>query len=238
MKKSTLFKILTLFLTFLILISCSGCFNCKRPGEKFRDTAVEIQKKNKKLIDAFAPEIQGYIYEALPYAAFLNEEDSSYQGFKRCSKFFDEGGLFKVLEKTSSENVIEYWIYSDDIHNIYPVNQNIDVGNFYSVNAVNENLEPIGYIIPTEYHNEIFGLFPGFYWISFINGEYFLCLKMSISLDRRIIEGMAILFLLDFEKHEMYYVGYTKSWVEYEIEWRQFTRDEYVYFKLTKEESL
>ena len=48
--------------------------------------------------------------------------------------------------------------------------------------------------------------------------------------------GAIALFLLDFEKHKMYYVGYSKGWIEAELEDNELHNSRVMRFKLTKNE--
>ena len=111
MKKSSIFKILTLFLTFIIFSCCSGCIFAIADyfNEKDLQKALEIQKEKKALADALVPEIEGYTFEAKPDTHFTWKEGRwESQGFKTFEDFFRGGGLFDCLEKYDSEKVKEY----------------------------------------------------------------------------------------------------------------------------------
>ena len=221
MKKGTLFKILTLFLTFVIFSCCSGCLYSivMYYNEKELQEALEIQKEKKALADVLIPEIEGYTFEARPYAYFSSKEDIDSQGFKTFEDFFRDGGLFDSLEKINSEKVKEYWIYPYDPPNA-------------------DTIKPIGYIIPTEAQKKYFEVFPHFSSkkISFINGEYFIYRYMETASTgtQTFGAGAIALFLLDFEKHKMYYVGYSKGWIEAELEDNELYNSRVMCFKLTK----
>ena len=220
MKKGTLFKILTLFLAFVVFSFCSGCFYSLviHNNEKKLQEALEIQKQKKASADALVPEIEGYTFEARLTSYFSSREDWESQGFKTFEDFFRGGGLFDSLEKINSEKVKEYWIYHNDLPSVYKT-------------------DPLGYVIPTEVQKKYFEVFPNFFNqnISFINGEYFICQYMEAgSTGQRFGAGAIALFLLDFEKHKMYYVGYSKGWIEAELEDNELYSSRAMCFKLTK----
>ena len=91
MKKSSIFKILTLFLTFVIFSCSSGCIMGIIENDLKKDTQrrIEIQKERKAQADALIPEIDGYIFEALPQTAFANQADWESKGFLDSSSFFN-----------------------------------------------------------------------------------------------------------------------------------------------------
>ena len=220
MKKSSIFKILTLFLTFIIFSCCSGCFLSFVDYIKERklQKVLEIQKEQKALADALVPEIEGYIFEAVPMDAFKNQEDWESQGFKTFADFFRSGDMFEYNVKKDAKNTEQYLIYP-------------------SLTGKHEK-EPIGYVISKEEHKKYFEVFPETSTsnVLFFNGEYFIYHGMvgdSYAGDRA---GAIALFLLDFEKHEMYYVGYSKGWLEYEIEHSKLYSIDECCFKLTKNE--
>jgi len=224
MKKSSIFKILTLFLTFVIFSCCSGCIFAIADyfNEKDLQKALEIQKEKKALADALVPEIEGYTFEAKPDTHFTWKEGRwESQGFKTFEDFFRGGGLFDCLEKYDSEKVKEYWIYPYDPPNA-------------------DKIEPLGYVIPTKEQKKYFEVFPQFFSqnIAFINGEYFIfqCMEETSTGVQTFGAGAVALFLLDFEKHKMYYVGYSKGWIEAELEDNQLYHWRRMCFKLTKNE--
>ena len=100
MKKSTIFKILTLFLTFVIFSCCSGCLFALslqlKKNEERRQHLIEKQKERKAQADALIPEIDGYIFEALPKAAFTDQADWESKGFFDIFTFFkrEDDGSF------------------------------------------------------------------------------------------------------------------------------------------------
>ncbi len=221
MKKSAMFKILTLFLTFVIFSCCSGCIFALADyfNEKDLQEALEIQKEKKALADALIPEIEGYTFEAKPDTHFTWKEGRwESQGFKTFEDFFRGGGLFDCLEKYDLEKVKEYWIYPYDPPNA-------------------DKIEPLGYVIPTKEQKKYFEVFPRFFSqnIAFINGEYFIFQYMeTTSTGHTFGAGAIALFLLDFEKHKMYYVGYSKGWIEAELEDNELHNRRVMRFKLTK----
>ena len=183
MKKSTLFKILTLFLTFVITLSSSGCIYSllMHNKEKQLQEALEIQKEKKALADALVPEIEGYIFEALPRTT---RSEWKSKGFKTFDDFFRGGGRFYSVEKTNLENEVEYWIYPY-------LEPNVD------------QIEPLGYVMRSEAQNKYFEVFPNFYKeaITYINGEYFI-LQFMLNVNPSphwVGAGAIALFLLDFE---------------------------------------
>ena len=219
MKRKTLFKILTLFLTFVIFSCCSGCFYSlvMHNNEKKLQKALEIQKQKKASADALIPEIEGYAFEARPYAYFSSKEDIESQGFKSFDDFFRNGDvLFQWQEKQISENRKSFWIYP------------------YAIGK--HDVESIGYVIPTEKQEAYFELFPSAYLpnVVFINDEWFICRAMDSETYSSSCAGAIALFLLDFEKHKMYYVGYSKGWLEYEIEYGTFLNMHSCCYRLTK----
>ena len=84
MKRKTLFKILTLFLTFVIFSCGSGGLFALglqlKENEERHQHLIEKQKERKAQADALIPEIDGYIFEALPQDAFVNQEDWESKG--------------------------------------------------------------------------------------------------------------------------------------------------------------
>ena len=102
MKKGTLFKILTLFLTFVIFSCCSGCLIfaiARESKEKDIQRWIEIQKERKAQADALIPEIDGYIFEALPQYAFVDQADWESKGFIDQHNFFNWSKSFYYFYK-------------------------------------------------------------------------------------------------------------------------------------------
>ncbi|MBE5765409.1 MAG: hypothetical protein E7339_07455 [Clostridiales bacterium] len=220
MKKSSIFKILTLFLTFVIFSCCSGCIFAIADyfNEKDLQKALEIQKEKKALADALVPEIEGYTFETRPESYFLGKEDWESQGFKIYSIFFASRDSFECRLERISENIEKYCVYR------------------YQSNKI--DLDQIGYVIPTEEQKAVFEIFPIFVTqsILYINEEFFLYSEMYSELYGWNAAGAIALFLLDFEKHKMYYVGYSKGWIEAELEDNQLYHWRRMCFKLTKNE--
>ena len=88
MKKGTLFKILTLFLTFVIFSCCSGCFvescivSCRDKQEaKRKSEFLERAKAKKAEADAFIPQVDDYILELKLRTCFESKEEAYNEGF-------------------------------------------------------------------------------------------------------------------------------------------------------------
>ena len=220
MKKSSIFKILTFFLTFVIFSCCSGCLTLISYTHK-KDVKEDIQeqKQKKALADALVPEIEGYTFEALLQFAVDNPEDIEKQGFLYYWDFMKEE--YACVKENNSENIEEYWVYPSMI----------DIQS-------RTKADSLGYVIPSEYHKKIFEVFPESFSYPVIeyNDKYFYLSQMSFSLkSSKSGAGALALFLLDFENHRMYYVGYSKGWLEYEIAHGKFYKATQCYYRITKE---
>ena len=225
MKKSTLFKILTLFLTFVIFTCCSGCYliSCIYNSYKERKTTMKIEKERMRIADTLVPEIDGYIIEAKPVAVFENKEDYEKQGFLKGGDFFRE---YQTNE------------YRHEITKLEDGSIKVEV---FSIVVVEQNKEYIllDYIIISAEEEKKHGvLFPEFIYCSYFvfNGEPFIVRKMEkLQFGEYVSSGSIAFFLVDFEKHQMYYVGYTKEWISTEIKNERLYEFEEMCFKLTKE---
>ena len=223
MKKSAIFKILTLFLTFVIFSCCSGCIIfaiAKESKQKDIQRWKEIQKERKAQADALIPEIDGYIFKALPQDAFVNQEDWESKGFIHQHNFFNWGKSFYYYynkQKTETSFIVTVRTNSGKVFNKIIID----------INEYEERLSK---------YFEIFSEYAaGEESIINKDGEFFLVSWMPYKrVGMRNLAGPPALFLLDFENNTMLYVGYAKGWLEYEIEHGEFSTTNICY-KLTKE---
>ena len=83
MKKSTVFKILTLFLTFVIFSCCSGCVESCVHEKRAKDKAefLERARVKKAEADAFIPQVDDYILELKLRTCFESNEEAYSEGF-------------------------------------------------------------------------------------------------------------------------------------------------------------
>ena len=214
MKKKTLFKILTLFLTFVIFSCCSGCLTLYFNHKKLQE-ALEIQKQKKASADALVPEIEGYTFEARPTSYFSSREDWESQGFLRYDDFVDENKgyeyelIFTNLADGSIKITIRHFLEEG--------------GNYI--------------IIPTEQEEKYGTVFPGGYRYLACNEEGFIMIEMEEVFcgSFKSSKGGIGVFLVDFEKHEMYYVGYSKGWIEAELNDNKLYSYINICFKLAKD---
>ena len=221
MKKSAIFKILTLFLTFVIFSCCSGCLIfaiAKESKQKDIQRWKEIQKERKAQADALIPEIDGYIFEALPQDAFVNQEDWESKGFIHQHNFFNWGKFhyYYKKQKTETSFIVTVRTNSGKVFNEIIID----------INEYEERLSK---------YFEIFSEYSASEE-SIINkdGEFFLVSWMPYKrVGMRNLAGPPGLFLLDFENNTMLYAGYAKGWLEYEIEHGEFHTTNICY-KLTK----
>jgi len=226
MKKSSIFKILTLFLTFVIFSCCSGCIMGIIENDLKKDTQrrIEIQKERKAQADALIPEIDGYIFEALPQTAFANQADWESKGFLDYHAFLENNEqrceYYSLFTKTD-----EFYTFDIKLFRINGIEQDdVDIGKiFIDRQEYEERLSKYFEIFPTEgvvfcYDNNFFILF----WMKTVQDIMFS------------LPAPPALFLLDFEKNSMHYVGYAKGWFEYEIEHGEFFGKEKAVYKLTK----
>ena len=221
MKKSAIFKILTLFLTFVIFSCCSGCLIfaiAKESKQKDIQRWKEIQKERKAQADALIPEIDGYIFEALPQDAFVNQEDWESKGFIHQHNFFNWGKFhyYYKKQKTETSFIVTVRTNSGKVFNEIIID----------INEYEERLSK---------YFEIFSEYAASEE-SIINkdGEFFLVSWMPYKrVGMRNLAGPPGLFLLDFENNTMLYAGYAKGWLEYEIEHGEFHTTNICY-KLTK----
>ena len=222
MKKSTVFKILTLFLTFIIFSCCSGCIMGVIENDFKKDTQrrIEIQKERKAQADALIPEIDGYIFEALPQTAFANQADWESKGFLDSSSFFN----------WSKESYYYYKKQETELNFIFNIKS--QDGELFNKITIEKD----------EYEEKLAKFFEVFsectaFEESIIckDGEFFLVSWMPSAEDGMwFLKAPPALFLLDFEKNTMHYVGYAKGWFEYEIEHGEFFGKEKAVYKLTK----
>ena len=225
MKKSTVFKILTLFLTVVIFSCCSGCFLSfvAYTNEKELQELLEIERQRKEQADALIPEVEGYTFEALPEVAFANQEDWESQGFLKGLNFFEK---LKPFETKSEFTTLE-----DGARKI----------TISSVNRIEgkEELTPLGYIIITPEQEEKYGsLFPDFgtYHFGIYDEQPVFFRFMKVLTKGWGYEGGGVyaLFLVDFENHTLYYAGYSKGWIEAELNDNRLYNFHHMCFKLTK----
>jgi len=228
MKKSSIFKILTLFLTFIIFSCCSGCFiTCLKfveyNNEKELQELLEIERQRKEQADALIPEVEGYTFEALPEVAFANQEDWESQGFLKGSNFFEKLNPFKTES--------EFTTLEDGARKI----------TISLINRIEgkEELTPLGYIIITPEQEEKYGsLFPDFgsYHFGIYDEQPVFFRYMKILSNGWSYEGGGVhaLFLVDFENHTLYYAGYSKGWIEAELNDNRLYNFNRICFKLTK----
>ena len=221
MKKSTLFKILTLFLTFVIFMNCSGClislilYNSEKEKQETMQFLVEKQKERKELADTLVPDIEGYTFEILPKEAFNDQEDWESKGF-----LDDYSFLTFYTERT------QYYKHNIDYS---PFRISIISPQGTTVSEISEE-RLMKYF-------EIFPNSPGYGMETIYKyGEYFLLASMTAVKYRfYYLEFPPALFLLDFENNTLYYLGYAKGWFEYGID-NKVVLDKYqMVYKLTKE---
>ena len=243
MKKSTLFKILTLFLTFVITLSSSGCeiLRVLRGGPSdVRLSMVEKQKERKELLDSFIPEVEGYIFEALPKDIFDGEEDWKSKGYLTWREFVDRRHMLSIIKKESNH----YEVSVADHTELYfetefckiTIAKDIfekQIGRFeglYDIEFTHTYI--IDYEAMTQtYYGEFFNGYA-----HYKDGEYFVVLAMNHYREKYFyISGPPALFLIDVENNALHYVGYAKGWLEYEIENYRFLGKDYYCYKLTKE---
>jgi hypothetical protein len=222
MKKSSLFKILTLFLTFVIFSCCSGCLFVLclqlKENEERRQHLIEKQKERKAQADALIPEIDGYIFEALPEAAFANQEDWESKGF------LDNGSFFNWRKES-------YYYYEK---------QETELNFIFNVKTQDHELFNRITIKKDEYEERLAKFFEVFsectaFEESIIckDGEFFLVSWMPY-ISRGELYSPPALFLLNFDNNTMFYIGYDECGLEYEIENGKFYTNANYCYKLTK----
>ena len=223
MKKSIMFKILTLFLTVVVFSCCSGCFLylIRKDNEEFHQHLVETQKQRKAQADALIPEIDGYIFEALPQAAFANQEDWESKGFLDYNAFRIPGLEYRYYCEITKND--EYYMFNVKLH--------------YRRESSPEDVN-IGKIVigKQEYEErllKLFELFTRHGGVVCYDNNFFMLVWMSVY--SRYLEGPPALFLLDFENNTILYAGYAKGSLEYEIANGEFFIKEDMVYKLTKE---
>ena len=223
MKKSSIFKILTLFLTFVIFSCCSGCFLSfvAYTNEKELQELLEIERQRKEQADALIPEVEGYTFEALPEVAFANQEDWESQGFLKGSNFFEK--------YQADEYILDVIEYEDG-------SKKFTIRNLYDSNDLNESEK---YVITSPEQEQKYGSnFPIFTAYNYIvcNGESFILRWMETvwAGTQREGSGTCALFLVDFENHTLYYAGYSKGWIEAELNDNRLYNFNRICFKLTK----
>ena len=222
MKKSSIFKILTLFLTIIIFSCCSGCIFALADyfNEKELQEVLEIERQRKEQADALIPEIAGYTFEAIPYSRFEGSKDWVSQGFHKGISFFDPLKIreyylkITALEDGSKKITVKRENYLDDWQNYVIMSP--------------EQVQKYG---------ELFPVFSGASYFIY-NGESFIAPSMETVALSEWMEGSGAtaLFLVNFEKHEMYYVGYSKGWIEAELEDNKLYDFSDICFRLTKKE--
>ena len=226
MKKSTVFKILTLFLTFVIFSCCSGCIIfalAKKSKQKEKDIQhwIEIQKERKAQADALIPEIDGYVFEALPKDAFKDQADWESKGFLTHREFFNW-----------NKGPFCYYIYEKtDLH--FMITIKWQDGTIFKKIVLERK----------EYDERMSKYFELFSERPITEGqvihkydEYFLLSYMPDEQSgMRDLDAPPAIFLLDFENNNLYYVGYAKGWFEYELEHATFLNRYSMLYKLTKE---
>ena len=220
MKKSSIFKILTLFLTFVIFSCCSGCLYSliKKKNEEKHQHRIELQRQRKAQADALIPEVEGYTFEALPQVAFANQEDWESKGFFDIFTFFKE------------DTEIEYFfdVKETDLYYLGTVCSDNDGKICYEITiAKNDYKERL-----TKYFEVFISVYVRMTEIICIDGIFFLICWMH---EYNYLDGPPAFFLLDFENNTMLYAGYAKGWLEYEIANGEFFIKEDVVYKLTKE---
>ena len=236
MKKSTIFKILTLFLTFIIFSCCSGCLFALglqlKENEERHQRLIEKQKERKAQADALIPEIDGYIFEALPKAAFANQEDWESKGFLDWGRFYGSYVYENYGYDQKTEKDDNFYYITILYHNDPSNNQNV-------TELLKLSVEKYEYENKMNKFKELFQFTTDYMPIGSIhyqNGEYFFVLEMQLlDIARAPLYGPPALFLLDFENNTMQYVGYAKGWFEYEIKYEEFYDIYSICFKLTKE---
>ena len=239
MKKSAIFKILTLSLTFVIFSCCSGCllYLINKKNEERHQHLIEKQKERKAQADALIPEIDGYIFEALPKAAFKNQEDWINNGYFDLSSFlWGNGSLIYEYGIT----IYNYDIKKQDDCYIVQVrywDRKLDEDGICEDLKI--TIEKTVFEDKIDKFINLFNIKQDYTFsghIGFIKGEYFMTLEMRFlqEISRAGLYGPPALFLLDFENNSMHYVGYAKGWLEYEIANGKFFIKEDVIYKLTK----
>jgi hypothetical protein len=225
MKKGTLFKILTLFLTFVIFSCCSGCLFALglqlKANEEKRQHRIEVQKQRKAQADALIPEIDGYIFEALPKYVFADQADWESKGFIVYRNFFNWDKSFYyyyVKQKTETSFIVTVRTNRGKVFNEIKID----------INEYEERLSKYFQVFSDQGATEVN--------IITMDGEFFLVFWMPFIQDEmQPLYAPPALFLLDFENNNLYYVGYAKGWFEYEIEHGEFVHESYICYKLTKE---
>ena len=225
MKKSAIFKILTLFLTFVIFSCCSGCFvescigSCMDKQEaKEKAKFLERAKAKKAEADAFIPQVDDYILELKSKTYFESKEEEAYN-----EGFFDyhtpnwfinyyvpmsgTGPHMSIAVYTVNENVL-LCEFECNLENIVG-------GTFFTSNSADVFYHKI-----FEYDKKIF-IIPDFEGSRWNNGLISTLIPPS-------------LYMIDIQNACILYCGYFEQW--YDDIFNNYRAGDFFdyYYKITK----
>ena len=224
MKKSSIFKILTLFLTFIIFSCCSGCFvesciaSCRDKQEaKEKAEFLERARAKKAEADSFIPQVDDYILELKPYSFFKSNEEAYNEGFfyyhtpNRFINYYvpmrGTGPHMSIAVYTVNENVL-LCEFECNLENIVG-------GTFFTGNSAD-----VFYHKKFEYDKKIF-IIPEFKGSRWNNGLISTLIPPA-------------LYMIDVENACILYCGYFEQWYD-DIFNNYSAKGSYdYYFKITK----
>ena len=225
MKKSTIFKILTFFLTFVIFSCCSGCFvescigSCMDKQEaKDKAEFLERARVKKAEADSFIPQVDDYILELKLRTCFESNEEAYSEGF---FNLYDPGagmynynfGYTHSEEKTIIAIIYQIPNYNRKYEFKYSIN---DVCGYEFFFDPNRNLFLDGLI---EYDQKLFA-------VPYIDGSRWN--------DRNCRIHPPALYMIDVENEQILYCGYFEEWYE-ELFNNYSAKGSYdYYYKITK----
>ncbi len=208
MKKSTVFKILTLFLTFVIFSCCSGCFvescigSCMdKQREKEKAEFLERARVKKAEADSFVPQVDGYILELKPYSFFESEKEAIAAAYfypNQSIKY--KGEYFLRVDFSPPYESVELYIYPYDTSK-KEYNFKCDVTEIYGYEFFFHNKDAISLFHKDliEYDGKFFAIHcaPG----TILNG-----------LENRFIPPA--LYMIDIKNEQILYCGYFEQWYD------------------------
>ena len=208
MKKSSLFKILTLFLTFVIFSCCSGCFvescigSCMdKQREKEKAEFLERARAKKAEADSFIPQVDDYILELKPKTYFENEGKAIEAGyFYPTQKIWNKDEWFLGVYFPPPYESVELSLYPYDTSK-KAYDFKCDVTDIYGFE----------FFFP---HKDIGGLFhkdlieyDGKFFAIHCAGEVFLYGRDNFFIP-------PALYLIDVENEQIFYCGYFEQWYD------------------------
>ena len=222
MKKSAIFKILTLFLTFVIFSCCSGCFvescigSCIDKQEtKEKAKFLERAKAKKAEADAFIPEVNDYIFEVKQKSFFKSDEEAYKAGFFDYYTYCLRNYYFSRIGE--SQLISNITIYSKDHTLLCDFKcdlNNIVGGVFFS-----------RYSIDMFFHKEVE-----------FDGKIFIIPEFERSKSGYVLSPITppALYMIDVENGRILYCGYFEGW--YEELFNNYKAGDFYdyYYKITK----